>query len=278
LTYLFSASVLIIYLEWSDLVSPKRKILIVDDEAMIRRILSTRLTMVGYEVVVAANGIEALEMFQKEKPDLIVLDVMMPQMNGLEVCQELRKTTEIPIVMLTALSDVADRITGLQLGADDYLPKPFSPKELEERINAILRRLKGSGADTVSSSAGRTGPGTVQAGPLRIETYKRQVFLNGKRIQLTGMEFDLLELLATNSGKTVSRADILQKVWGYSPRHYADMRVVDVHVSRLRSKIGDNPKNPEYIHTDWGTGYFFQGTTITENASQSANSSQVVSA
>jgi two-component system, OmpR family, response regulator RpaB len=254
---------------WSHLVSHKRKILIVDDEAMIRRILSTRLTMVGYDVAVAANGVEALEVFHKEKPDLIVLDVMMPQMNGLEVCQELRKTTEIPIIMLTALSDVADRITGLQMGADDYLPKPFSPKELEERINAILRRLKGPGAETVPT-AGRSGPGIVQAGPLRIETYKRQVFLNSKRIQLTGMEFDLLELLATNAGKTVSRADILQKVWGYSPRHYADMRVVDVHVSRLRSKIGDNPKNPEYIHTDWGTGYFFQGTTVTESSSQIA--------
>ncbi len=234
----------------------KRKILIVDDEAMIRRILSTRLTMVGYEVVVAADGVEALAVFQAEKPDLIVLDVMMPKLNGLEVCQELRKSSDIPIVMLTALGDVADRITGLQMGADDYLPKPFSPKELEERINAILRRLPGGTEDPQNA---RHVPGVIQAGPLRIETYKRQVFLQEKRIQLTGMEFDLLELLASNSGKTVSRSDILQKVWGYSPRHYADMRVVDVHVSRLRSKIGDNPKNPEYIHTDWGTGYFFQG-------------------
>ncbi|MGB8701487.1 MAG: response regulator [Thermosynechococcaceae cyanobacterium] len=237
----------------------KKKILIVDDEAMIRRILSTRLTMVGYEVAVASNGVEALALFEQEKPDLIVLDVMMPQLNGLEVCQELRKFTDIPIIMLTALGDVADRITGLQMGADDYLPKPFSPKELEERINAILRRLSGPVA---VSSTEHAVPGVILAGPLRIETYKRQVFLNGKRIQLTGMEFDLLELLASNAGKTVSRSDILQKVWGYSPRHYADMRVVDVHVSRLRSKIGDNPKNPEFIHTDWGTGYFFQGVTV----------------
>jgi two-component system, OmpR family, response regulator RpaB len=241
------------------LASQKKKILIVDDEAMIRRILSTRLTMVGYDVALATNGVEALESFKKEAPDLIVLDVMMPQLNGLEVCEELRKSSNVPIIMLTALSDVADRIAGLQMGADDYLPKPFSPKELEERINAILRRM--DGAATFRSLVERAVPGVIQAGPLRLETYKRQVFLKGERIQLTGMEFDLLELLASNAGKTVSRSDILQKVWGYSPRHYADMRVVDVHVSRLRSKIGDNPKSPEYIHTDWGTGYFFQGVT-----------------
>ena len=239
--------------------SQKKKILIADDEAMIRRILSTRLTMVGYDVVLATDGAEALEIFKKETPDLIVLDVMMPKLNGLEVCEELRKYTNVPIIMLTALSDVADRIAGLQIGADDYLPKPFSPKELEERINAILRRM--DGAATFRSLVERAVPGVIQAGPLRLETYKRQVFLKGERIQLTGMEFDLLELLASNAGKTVSRSDILQKVWGYSPRHYADMRVVDVHVSRLRSKIGDNPKSPEYIHTDWGTGYFFQGVS-----------------
>ncbi|WP_349306868.1 response regulator transcription factor RpaB [Lyngbya confervoides] len=248
--------------------SSKSKILIVDDEPMIRRILSTRLTMAGYDVVLATDGEEALTVFKQESPDLVVLDVMMPKLNGLEVCQELRKITDIPIVMLTALGDVADRITGLQLGADDYLPKPFSPKELEERINAILRRFKKPGVPHPASQD--DVPGILQAGPLRIEVYKRQVFLKGKRISLTGMEFDLLELLASNAGKTVSRADILQKVWGYSPRHYADMRVVDVHVSRLRSKIGDNPKNPEYIHTDWGTGYFFQGTSSTSSQVASA--------
>jgi two-component system, OmpR family, response regulator RpaB len=248
------------------LASQKKKILIADDEAMIRRILSTRLTMVGYDVVLAIDGAEALEMSKKEAPDLIVLDVMMPKLNGLEVCEELRKYSDVPIIMLTALSDVADRIAGLQMGADDYLPKPFSPRELEERINAILRRMDGSA--TFRSLVERAVPGVIQAGPLRLETYKRQVFLKGERIQLTGMEFDLLELLASNAGKTVSRSDILQKVWGYSPRHYADMRVVDVHVSRLRSKIGDNPKSPEYIHTDWGTGYFFQG--VSSSSSQVA--------
>ncbi len=240
------------------LTSHKGKILVVDDESAIRRILSTRLSMVGYEVALAADGREALEIFSSVNPDLVVLDVMMPELNGLEVCQELRKTTDIPIIMLTALGDVADRITGLQLGADDYLPKPFSPKELEERINAILRRTCKTMMSTVSQAA---EPGVIQAGPLRIETHKRQVYLRQERVRLTGMEFDLLELLASQAGMTVPRADILQKVWGYSPRHYADMRVVDVHVSRLRTKIGDNPKNPEFIHTDRGIGYFFQWVT-----------------
>ena len=141
--------------------SNKSKILIVDDEPMIRRILSTRLNMAGYDVVLANDGEEALTVFKQESPDLIVLDVMMPKLNGLEVCQELRKSTDIPIIMLTALGDVADRITGLQLGADDYLPKPFSPKELEERINAILRRFKKPGSSSAPGEA--DVPGILQA-------------------------------------------------------------------------------------------------------------------
>ncbi|NJR56017.1 MAG: response regulator [Acaryochloris sp. CRU_2_0] len=231
--------------------------MVVDDEATIRRILATRLSMVGYEVVVAADGEEALAQFEAESPDLIVLDVMMPKMNGLQVCQTLRQTTGVPIIMLTALGEVSDRIKGLELGADDYLPKPFSPKELESRIQAILRR-------TVSTRAAPEGTNgsmdqiILEVGPLRIETHKRQVYLHDQRIQLTGIEFDVLKLLVSKAGQTVSRADILQQVWGYSANHYADLRVVDVNVSRLRSKIGDSSKQPEYIHTDWGIGYFFQ--------------------
>jgi OmpR family response regulator RpaB len=235
----------------------QHKILVVDDEATIRRILATRLSMVGYEVVVAADGEEALTQFKAESPDLIVLDVMMPKMNGLQVCQTLRQITGVPIIMLTALGEVSDRIKGLELGADDYLPKPFSPKELESRIQAILRR-------TVSTKTVPEGTNSsmdqiiLEVGPLRIETHKRQVYLHDQRIQLTGIEFDVLKLLVSKAGQTVSRADILQHVWGYSANHYADLRVVDVNVSRLRSKIGDSSKQPEYIHTDWGIGYFFQ--------------------
>ncbi|ABW30060.1 two-component transcriptional regulator [Acaryochloris marina MBIC11017] len=234
----------------------QHKILIVDDEATIRRILATRLSMVGYEIVVAADGVEALEQFEAEKPDLIVLDVMMPRMNGLQVCQTLRESTGVPIIMLTALGEVSDRIKGLELGADDYLPKPFSPKELESRIQAILRRtVPGKGKAGAGHAAEQV---IMEIGPLRIETHKRQVYLHGQRIQLTGIEFDVLKLLVSKAGQTVSRSDILQQVWGYSANHYADLRVVDVNVSRLRSKIGDSSKQPEYIHTDWGIGYFFQ--------------------
>jgi len=234
----------------------QHKILIVDDEATIRRILATRLSMVGYEIVVAADGVEALEKFESEQPDLIVLDVMMPKMNGLQVCQALRETTGVPIIMLTALGEVSDRIKGLELGADDYLPKPFSPKELESRIQAILRRTSPGNRQSGAANLGEQV--IMEIGPLRIETHKRQVYLHGQRVQLTGIEFDVLKLLVSKAGQTVSRSDILQQVWGYSANHYADLRVVDVNVSRLRSKIGDSSKQPEYIHTDWGIGYFFQ--------------------
>ncbi|MGB7416017.1 MAG: response regulator [Thermosynechococcaceae cyanobacterium] len=240
--------------------SIKQKILVVDDESTIRRILATRLTMMGYEVAVAVDGEEALTVFEEQSPDLVVLDIMMPKLNGLQVCEALRKTTAVPIIILSALGDVGDRIQGLELGADDYLSKPFSPKELEGRIQAILRRTQAeSGADTQVAS--------IEMGPLRVELRKRQAYLNDQKLPLTGMEFDVLELLVTNPGKTVSRSEILQRVWGYSPHQYADLRVVDVNVSRLRSKIGDNPKEPEFIHTDWGTGYYCQPVTNLSAAS-----------
>lgn len=235
--------------------SKKKKILVVDDEAVIRRILATRLTMVGYDVAIAADGREALDAFQKEAPDLVVLDVMMPHIDGLAVCQELRQSTDVPIIMLTALGDVSDRIRGLQFGADDYITKPFSPKELEARIGAIFRRLEkndGDGDPAILQDAG-----IIQVSNLRLEVNKRQVYIHDRRIRLTGMEFDLLYLLVSRAGDSIPRGEILQEVWGYNPRHHADMRVVDVHVSRLRSKIETDPRNPEYIHTDRGIGYFF---------------------
>ncbi len=232
--------------------SYKQKVLVVDDESTIRRILATRLTMKGYEVSVAVDGEEALQVFQEQEPDLVVLDIMMPKLNGLQVCQELRKTTEVPIIILSALGDVGDRIQGLELGADDYLSKPFSPKELEGRIEAILRRT------LTEASSDNQASNVIQMGTLHVDLRKRQAYLADERLALTGMEFDVLELLVTNPGKTVSRSEILQQVWGYAPHQYADLRVVDVNVSRLRSKIGDNPKEPEFIHTDWGTGYYCQ--------------------
>jgi OmpR family response regulator RpaB len=227
----------------------KEKILVVDDEASIRRILETRLSMIGYDVVTAADGEEALETFRKTNPDLVVLDVMMPKLDGYGVCQELRKESDIPIIMLTALGDVADRITGLELGADDYVVKPFSPKELEARIRSVLRRIDKNGTSGIPSS------GVIQVSNIRIDTNKRQ---GDERIRLTGMEFSLLELLVSRSGEPFSRSEILQEVWGYTPERHVDTRVVDVHISRLRAKLEDDPSNPELILTARGTGYLFQ--------------------
>lgn len=229
----------------------RSKILVADDEAALRQILNTRLSLSGYDVVTAADGKQALDVFFQEKPDLIVLDVMMPKFDGYQVCQELRKASDVPIVMLTALGDVADRITGLQLGADDYLVKPFSPKELEARIRSILRRVQQRHTPSLGSS------GVIQAGALNLDTNKRRVYLKEQLIRLTGIEFDLLEFLIKRSGAAVSRPEILQTIWGYSSTCYNDLRIVDVHISRLRAKLQEDPKQPEFITTVRGTGYLF---------------------
>ncbi|MGJ3246822.1 MAG: response regulator transcription factor RpaB [Elainellaceae cyanobacterium] len=231
-----------------------KKILVVDDEDAIRQILATRLAMSGYDVTTAADGEEALRVFSQEAPDLIVLDLMMPKLDGLTACRELRKISDVPIIMLTALGQISDRIQGLEIGADDYVTKPFSPKELEARIRAILRRTDRWDGTRASS---QENADVIQIGQLRIDMNKRQVFANNQRIRLTGMEFDLLQLLIQNAGESVSRDDILQKIWGYSPSRHSDLRVVDVHISRLRAKLEEDPTNPEFIHTDRGKGYFF---------------------
>lgn len=234
----------------------KEKILIVDDEASIRKILETRLSMIGYFVITASDGEEALHIFRQEAPNVIILDIMMPKLDGYGVCQEIRKESDVPIIMLTALGDVADRITGLELGADDYVVKPFSPKELEARIRAVLRRTNKS---TVSSQL--TNSGIINFNFLTIDLNKRQVYKDNERIRLTGMEFSLLELLISRSGQPFSRSDILQEVWGYTPERHVDTRVVDVHISRLRAKLETDPSNPDLILTARGTGYLFQRIT-----------------
>lgn len=234
----------------------KEKILVVDDEASIRRILETRLSMIGYNVITAADGEEALLVFKKESPNLVILDVMMPKLDGYGVCQEIRKESDVPIIMLTALGDVADRITGLELGADDYVIKPFSPKELEARIRAVFRRV-----DKVTTTTGLPVSGVINFSFLQVDLNKRQVYKNNTRVRLTGMEFSLLELLVSRSGQAFSRADILQEVWGYTPERHVDTRVVDVHISRLRAKLEADPSNPDLILTARGTGYLFQRIT-----------------
>ena len=228
------------------------KIMIVDDEVDILELLEYNLTKEGYQVLTAMDGEAAIEIASKENPAMDQLANMMPKLDGYGVCQELRKESDIPIIMLTALGDVADRITGLELGADDYVVKPFSPKELEARIRSVLRRVEKTGTSGIPSS------GVITINNIRIDTNKRQVYKGDERIRLTGMEFSLLELLVSRSGEPFSRSEILQEVWGYTPERHVDTRVVDVHISRLRAKLEDDPSNPELILTARGTGYLFQ--------------------
>lgn len=234
--------------------SDQEKILVVDDEASIRRILETRLKLAGYNVATAADGQEALDLFNGFQPDLVILDVMLPKLDGYEVCREIRKTSDTPIIMLTAVADVSNRIQGLEIGADDYVVKPFSPSELEARIKAVLRRTVEKHQDTTQSKSSNV----ITVGNLKIDLNKRQVTRKNERIRLTGMEFSLLELLVTNSGKPFSRSEILQQVWAYPPDHRIDTRVVDVHISRLRSKLEEDSSNPDLILTARGIGYMFQ--------------------
>ena len=234
-----------------------QRVLLVDDEASIRRILETRLKMVGYDVYTAADGEEAVNAFNKYNPDLVVLDVMMPKMDGYGVTREIRRTSDVPIIILTALGDVSERITGLELGADDYVVKPFSPKELEARVKAVLRRTNNREM-TPSAGGGKVTKNVITTGNIKIDTARRQVYRKNERIRLTGMEFSLLELLVNNSGQAFSRNEILQHVWAYPPDHRIDTRVVDVHISRLRSKLEADPANPELILTARGIGYMFQ--------------------
>jgi OmpR family response regulator RpaB len=227
------------------------KILVVDDELSIRTILETRLSILGYKVILATNGEEALFLFNKENPNLLILDIMLTKIDGYEVCTEIRKQSQVPIIILTALGGIADRVFGLELGADDYVIKPFSPQELEARIRSILRR-------THSNNKPAVDPNILRTANLVINIRKRQVLKGNKRIKLTDMEFNLLELLVNKSGERLSRTFILDSIWGYIPERYLDTRVVDVHISRLRSKIEDDPTNPDFVITARGIGYMFQ--------------------
>lgn len=230
------------------------KVLIVDDEASIRRILETRFKMLGYDTAIASDGEEAIEVFDQFSPDIVILDIMMPKMDGYGVTREIRKGNDTPIIILTALGDVSERITGLELGADDYVVKPFSPKELEARVKSILRRTYGKNGMTSQKDANNV----LQIGQIKIDANKRQVFRKNERVRLTGMEFSLLELLVTNSGIPFSRSEILKQVWAYPEDHRIDTRVVDVHISRLRAKLENDISNPELILTARGIGYMFQ--------------------
>lgn len=224
----------------------KEKIMVVDDERNVVELVKFNLEKEGYEVVCAYNGFEAVEIAKSEKPDLIILDVMMPGQSGLEVCRILRKDSKVPIIMATAKGEEIDKILGLELGADDYVTKPFSPRELIARAKAILRR-------TSSSVEERD---EVKYGELSINLVKHEVKLKEKVIELKPKEFDLLRLLAVNAGKVYTRDFLLEELWGYD--YLGDTRTVDVHMRRLRQKIEDEPSNPKLLKTIHGIGYKFQ--------------------
>lgn len=234
---------------------PKAKILVIDDEPNICQILETRLKMVGYEVATAADGLAGLKTFGEVTPDLVILDLMLPQLDGYGVCEKLRNRTSIPILMLSAIDEVSQKVACLQLGADDYMVKPFSPKELIARIASLLRRRVGKG---LGNKPDIQVHHLINAGDLRIDSNRRKVFRGDEQIRLTELELSLLEVLIENAGKAIDRLEILRHIWGYSPERLSETRVVDVHISRLRCKIETDPENPELILTCRGTGYMFQ--------------------
>lgn len=225
------------------------KVLVVDDEKLIVKGIKFNLEQDGMEVDVAYDGKEALELARKKEYDIILLDVMLPEMDGFEVCQQIRAESDVPIIMLTAKDDDMDKILGLEYGADDYVTKPFNILELKARIKAITRRTK-------NRKGGENTARTLVSGDMRIELESRRVFIGDKEINLTAKEFDLLELLITNPNKVYKRDNLLNLVWGFD--YPGDVRTVDVHVRRLREKIEKNPSDPRYIHTKWGVGYYFQ--------------------
>ncbi len=224
-----------------------KKILIVDDEPAIVKGLSFSLKQDGYDIDAAYDGEEAIEKFNSDSYDLIVLDVMLPKMDGLEVLQRIREKSKVPVIMLTAKGEDMDKILGLDYGADDYMTKPFNILELKARIKAVFRRA----ADAGSASEEQV----IKIRNMEINLSNRTVAIDGKEVNLTAKEFDLLQLFASNPGKVFSRENLLETVWKYD--YLGDLRTVDVHIRRLREKIEKNPSQPEFIYTKWGVGYYF---------------------
>jgi DNA-binding response OmpR family regulator len=225
--------------------SPKPRVLVVDDDEALSALLSDYFARFGLTTDTAATPEEALRAFKREAPDIVVLDVMLPGIDGFAVCRKIRETSPVPIIMLTARGDVADRVMGLELGADDYLPKPFEPRELVARIQAVLRRGQ--------AIAG----GMLRVGGLQIDPEARWADFRGQRLDLTTAEFDLLLLLVRHRGRVLTRERILDETRGLDWDAFD--RSIDVAVSRLRHKLGDNPKSPSFIKTVWGRGYMFVG-------------------
>ncbi|HBR05365.1 MAG TPA: DNA-binding response regulator [Lachnospiraceae bacterium] len=231
-----------------------KKILVVDDEKLIVKGIKFAFDQDGYEVDCAYDGEEALKLAEANKYDTILLDVMLPGLDGMQVCQRIREFSDVPIIMLTAKGDDMDKILGFEYGADDYITKPFNILEVKARVKAIVRRAgkKASGgndADTIKNKNSKYGD-------FEIDHDGKRVFLKGAEINLTSKEFDLLELLITNPNKVYSRESLLKTIWNSD--FPGDVRTVDVHVRRLREKVEENPAAPKYVQTKWGVGYFFK--------------------
>jgi DNA-binding response OmpR family regulator len=227
------------------------RILLVDDEQSIQTLLSYPLRKDGYDVVQATDGREALERFEEQQFDLVVLDVMLPRIDGLEVCRRLRSRSSVPIIMLTAKSEEIDKVVGLELGADDYITKPFSMREFASRVKAALRRAEMRGSSQLDEAS-------LVVGDLRIDFPKRTVRVRGQDAPLTFVEFEILSTLARSPGRVYTRDMLLARIWGDSA--YRDQRTIDVHIRHLREKIERDPKAPEYLFTVRGVGYRFRDT------------------
>lgn len=225
-----------------------KKVLVVDDEKLIVKGIRFSLLQDGMEVDCAYDGEEAFNMAKANSYDMILLDVMLPKMDGFEVCQAIREFSDVPIVMLTAKGDDMDKILGLEYGADDYITKPFNILEVKARIKAIMRRTSPERAPQVQSSV-------IEKGDIKLDCDSRRLFINDNEISLTAREFELLEILIKNENKVYSRESLLKIVWGED--YPGDVRTVDVHVRRLREKIEANPSEPKYVHTKWGVGYYY---------------------
>ena len=227
-----------------------QKVLVVDDEKLIVKGIKFSLEQDQFEVDCAYDGEEAIECAKNKEYDIILLDLMLPKIDGFQVCQLIREFSDVPIIMLTAKGDDMDKILGLEYGADDYITKPFNILEVKARIKAIVRRNS-----KLTKKVEK--PHVIEKGDLKLDIDSRRLFINDVEVNLTAKEFDLLELLVNNPNKVYSRDALLNTVWGYD--YPGDARTVDVHVRRLREKIESNPGEPKYVHTKWGVGYFFRG-------------------
>jgi DNA-binding response OmpR family regulator len=228
-----------------------KKVLVVDDEKLIVKGLRFSLEQDDMEVECAYDGEEALEMAKNKKYDLILLDIMLPKLTGLEVCQQIREFSDVPVIMLTAKGEDMDKILGLEYGADDYITKPFNILEVKARIKAIIRRTGAKAKESVDKKTQ-----VIEAGDLNLDCEGRRLHVNGKEVNLTAKEFDVLELLVLNPNKVYGRDNLLKLVWGED--YPGDVRTVDVHIRRLREKIEPNPSEPKYVHTKWGVGYYYK--------------------